>query len=257
MGVSVSDTTAEMRIATASVMANSRKSRPTTSPMKRSGISTATRENVSEMMVKAICFDPLSAASSGSSPSSTYRAMFSITTMASSTTNPVAMVSAIRVKLFTLKPARYMTPKVPTIDSGTAAAGMRVAVALLRNTKITATTSPMASSSSNWVSCTEARMVTVRSVRSVVSIDAGSAAVSDGSSPFTRSTTSITLAPGWRWMLRMIAGVSFIHAASLAFSASSTTSAMSVRYIGAPFLYATTIWRYSSGLLSWSFASIV
>ena len=71
IGVSVSDTNAEIRIDTASVTANSRKRRPTTSPMKRSGISTATSENVSEMMVKAICFDPFSAASSGVSPSST------------------------------------------------------------------------------------------------------------------------------------------------------------------------------------------
>jgi len=60
-----------MRIATASVTANSRKRRPTTSPMKRSGISTATSEKVSEMMVKAICLEPLSAASMGVSPSST------------------------------------------------------------------------------------------------------------------------------------------------------------------------------------------
>ena len=55
IGVSVSDTTAEIRIATASVIANSRNSRPTTSPMKSSGISTATSEKVSEMMVKPIC----------------------------------------------------------------------------------------------------------------------------------------------------------------------------------------------------------
>ena len=71
MGVSVSETTAEMRIATASVIANSRKSRPTTSPMKRSGISTAISDNVSEMMVKAICSVPLWAASFGLMPFST------------------------------------------------------------------------------------------------------------------------------------------------------------------------------------------
>ncbi len=65
MGTRVSETTAEMRIVTASVIANSRKSRPTTSPMKRSGISTAISEIVSEMIVKPICSEPLSAASSG------------------------------------------------------------------------------------------------------------------------------------------------------------------------------------------------
>ena len=71
IGVKVSETKAEMRIATASVMANSRNSRPTTSAMNSSGISTAISEKVSEMMVKAICFEPFSAASIGVSPSST------------------------------------------------------------------------------------------------------------------------------------------------------------------------------------------
>ncbi len=53
--------------------------------------------------------------------------MFSITTIASSTTKPVAMVSAISVRLLIEKPARYMTPNVPTSDSGTATLGMSVA----------------------------------------------------------------------------------------------------------------------------------
>ncbi len=60
-----------MRIDTASVIANSRNRRPTTSPMNSSGINTAISENVSEMIVNAICCVPLSAASSGDSPSST------------------------------------------------------------------------------------------------------------------------------------------------------------------------------------------
>ena len=68
MGVSVSETTAEMRIVTLRVTANSRNSRPTMSPMNRSGISTATSEMLSEMIVKPISPAPLSAASSGGSP---------------------------------------------------------------------------------------------------------------------------------------------------------------------------------------------
>ena len=81
-----------------------------------------------------------------------------------------------------LKPARYMTPKVPTSDSGTATLGMRVPETVRRKTKITITTSAIDSISSNCTSCTEARMVTVRSVSSCVSTDPGSAAVSAGSS---------------------------------------------------------------------------
>ena len=60
------------------------------------------REMVRDKMVKAICFEPLSAAVMGGSPSSRKRDTFSIMTMASSTTKPVEMVSAMRVRLFRL-----------------------------------------------------------------------------------------------------------------------------------------------------------
>ncbi len=53
--------------------------------------------------------------------------MFSIITMASSTTKPVAMVSAISVRLLIEKPARYITANVPISDSGTDRLGMMVA----------------------------------------------------------------------------------------------------------------------------------
>ena len=58
-------------------------------------------------------------------------------------------------------------------------------------------------------------MVTVRSVSTSTSTAAGSDACSCGSSALMRSTTSMTLAPGWRWMFRMTAGVVFAQAASL------------------------------------------
>ncbi len=155
--------------------------------------------------------------------------MFSIMTIASSTTKPVAIVSAISVRLLMLKPARYMTPNVPTSDSGTATLGMIVAATLRKNRNITITTSAIASSSSNCTSCTDARIVVVRSVSTATSIAAGSELCICGSRALTRLTTSITLAPGWRWMLSMTAGTSFIHAASRTFSAPSTTSATSFR----------------------------
>ena len=83
----------------ARVTANSRNSRPITSCMNSSGISTAISDTVSEMMVKPISPAPASAACSGGLPSSRWREMFSIITMASSTTKPVAMVNAIRLRL--------------------------------------------------------------------------------------------------------------------------------------------------------------
>mgnify|MGYP003694171527 CR=1 FL=1 len=72
----------------------------------------------------------------------------------------------------------------------------------------------------------------VRSVSTSTSILAGSAALSCGSSAWIRSTTSMTLAPGWRWMLRMIAWSVFIQAASLVFSAPSMARATSDSFTG-------------------------
>ncbi len=71
IGVSVSETMADSRIVTLKVTANSRNSRPTMSPMNNRGIRTAISEMLSEMMVKPISADPLSAACRGGSPCST------------------------------------------------------------------------------------------------------------------------------------------------------------------------------------------
>src|SRR5215470_63035 len=127
--------------------------------------------------------------------------MFSITTMASSTTNPVAIVSAISDRLLRLKPNRYMAPSVPTSDSGTEREGISVARPERRNTKITSTTRITASDSSYSTSRTEARMVMVRSVKMLRSIAAGSVACNCGSSALMPSTTEMTLDvedDGWR-----------------------------------------------------------
>ena len=162
--------------------------------------------------------------------------MFSIITIASSTTKPVEMVSAISERLSRLYPSSAITPKVPISDSGTAMLGMIVAASVRRNRKITITTSAMVSISSNSTSFTDARIVVVRSVRICICTAGGSDARSCGNSALTRSTTAMMLAPGWRWMLRITAGVSFIHAACRTFSASSTIRATSESWTGAPFL---------------------
>ena len=54
IGVSVRETSAETRMVTLSVTANSRNRRPTMSPMNSSGINTAISETVSETMVNPI-----------------------------------------------------------------------------------------------------------------------------------------------------------------------------------------------------------
>ena len=69
--------------------------------------------------------------------------MFSTTTMASSTTKPTAMVSAISERLSMLKCIKYIAPNEPEIASGTVMLGISVAQKLRKNSRITITTRQM------------------------------------------------------------------------------------------------------------------
>ena len=102
-----------------------------------------------------------------------------------------------------------MIATVPSRDNGTVMPGMIVAGQLRRNTQITATTSTIAISSSICTSWTDARIVSVRSLSICRRTELGRAADRLGSAARMPSTVRITLAPGWRWMLISIAGVSF------------------------------------------------
>ena len=97
--MSVSETAAETRIVTESVTANSRNRRPTMPPINSSGMKTATSDTLMENTVNPISRAPCSAAAKGFIPASRWREMFSITTMASSTTKPVEMVKAMSERL--------------------------------------------------------------------------------------------------------------------------------------------------------------
>jgi hypothetical protein len=65
-------------------------------------MNTARSDRVIDRTVKPISLAPRSAAWCGGVPCSRCRIMFSMTTIASSTTNPVAMVSAMSDRLLTL-----------------------------------------------------------------------------------------------------------------------------------------------------------
>src|SRR3977135_2138071 len=99
--------------------------------------------------------------------------MFSSMTIASSTTNPTAMVNAIKDKLSKLKLRTYIIATVPSSARGTVTPGMMVAQALRKNRKITITTSAMVSASVNSTSCTAALMVVVRLATVFTLIDGG------------------------------------------------------------------------------------
>src|SRR5262249_47599430 len=121
---------------------------------------------------------------------------FSTTTIASSTTKPTAIVSAIKDRLSRLKPSKYIAPQEPIRASGTVALGINVAQKLRRKSRMTNTTSATVSASVNSTSDTDARMVFVRSRIVETFMLGGIVAVSAGNRALTWSTVSTTLAPG-------------------------------------------------------------
>ncbi len=104
-------------------------------------------------------------------------------------------------------------------------------------------------------SSTEARTVSVRSVRMPTSTPWGRLDESWGNSSFTASATLITLAPGCRWTLTRMARLPPAQPASCAFSTPSTTWPTSARRMGAPFLKARTRGRNEAAWVSWSFVA--
>jgi hypothetical protein len=65
--------------------------------------------------------------------------------MASSTTRPIASTMASRVSVFTVKPSANMMAKVPISDTGMVTTGISEPRTERRNSRITTTTRPMAS----------------------------------------------------------------------------------------------------------------
>ena len=87
-----------------------------------------------------------SAASNGGMSSSRIRrSTFSSTTMASSTTMPMASTSANSVRVLIENPASHRPAKAPISDTGTAIIGISVARQVCRNRNTTPSTSSAAS----------------------------------------------------------------------------------------------------------------
>jgi hypothetical protein len=101
IGVSVSATSAENNTDAASVKPNSLNRRPRSPGRNEIGTKTAASVSVVAMTAKPISRPPLTAATSGGSPISAWRCTFSSTTIASSTTRPIASTSPSSVSTFT------------------------------------------------------------------------------------------------------------------------------------------------------------
>ena len=86
-----------------------------------------------EITAKNISFEPFIAASIGDIPSSTFLKMFSVTTIPSSTTNPVANTIANNVSTFIEKPKSHMIKKVAINETGISINGRNAIAQFLKN----------------------------------------------------------------------------------------------------------------------------
>src|SRR5256885_16861342 len=102
-------------------------------------------------------------ASIGESPSAMLRSTFSTTTIASSTTIPIARTNPNKESALMLNPSASITANVPTRETGTAASGMIEARHVCKNTSTTITTSTSASNSVCTTASIECRTKTVGS----------------------------------------------------------------------------------------------
>ena len=207
IGVSVREMTAETVTAIVRVKANSRNRRPMMPSMKRRGMKTAMRDKVSDTIGEADLARALVGGLEGAWPSSIWRTMFSIITMASSTTNPAAIVRAMSDRLSMVKPAKYITPKLLIRESGSVTAATRVALKVRRNSSTTRITRATLSTRVSWTSWTDALMVAVRSLTTESVALAGTECCSACNWRPMRSTVSTMLAPGWRCTSMMTAGL--------------------------------------------------
>src|SRR6478736_2854144 len=111
------------------------------------GTNTAHSTSAMAMMGPLTSSIALRVASLGDRPSSMLCSTFSTTTIASSTTIPIASTKPNNDSALIEKPSNFITAKVPTKDTGTAAIGMIDARQVCKNRITTSTTNPSASNS--------------------------------------------------------------------------------------------------------------
>ena len=112
--------------------------------MNAVGMKTAPSTRAMAMTAPLTSSIALCVASAGESPSAMCRSTFSTTTMASSTTIPIASTSPNSDRLLMEKPKAVMAANVPMSDTGTDSSGISDARQFCRNSTTTNTTRRMA-----------------------------------------------------------------------------------------------------------------
>ena len=155
-GTIVSATSSEASSAIVTVMANGRKSCPAMPETKAMGRNTATVVRVEAVIAPATWRTEATTLSGVSSPDPRRRLMFSITTIESSTTRPIAIVSAPRVRMLSVFPLHHSPTSVISRESGIDTAAIRVERHEPRKARMTRTAKSRPSPPSterSWMDC--------------------------------------------------------------------------------------------------------
>jgi hypothetical protein len=166
--------------------------------IKAVGTNTESSTRVIAMIGPVTCDIAFSAASAGVSWGSVSRmcSTASTTTIASSTTIPIASTSARSEMVFAEKPSANITANVPTRATGTAIIGINVARKFPRKMKTTMPTSTKASSSVFSTLWIIALTKTVVSYITSYATSSGRRGSSSFNAFLTPAATAIALAPG-------------------------------------------------------------
>ena len=136
----VKETNAETKTAPATTTPNSLNKDPTKPCKKITGMNTTAKVIEVDTTAKKISLLPSKAASLIGKPSSNFLKIFSVTTIPSSTTRPVAKTIANKVNTLIEKPAKYMIKKVAINEIGISIKGLIAINQFLKKKKITNTT---------------------------------------------------------------------------------------------------------------------
>ena len=164
--------------------------------MKIVGIKTATSTMLVAKMGPLTSFIARMVASLGANPFSMYRSTASTTTMASSTTSPMARTRPKSERVLIEKPSTGKKMKVPISETGTAMSGMRVARQPCRKMKTTMTTRISASKRVFWISLIPSVTASVVSRATVYFIPSGKFADISSMRSLAASAAARALLPG-------------------------------------------------------------
>src|ERR1700719_2026540 len=179
------------------VSANCRNKIPVVPGYRATGTNTDTSTSEVATTAPTTSFMATLAALCGSEiPSVMWRSTFSITTMASSTTSPVASVMPNSVKVLIENPKALMKIKVPTSETGIVIAGINVLRQSCKNKKMTAITSAIACSSVISTSRIDSLTTLVVSKATAYFSPGGKFLESRRNSAFAALSTSNAFAPG-------------------------------------------------------------